>query len=186
MLPILRQHKCSEILSPFLFLQDAEITLICKALLIRLTSASLILNEGEINSLETMLRTDLDEPFSVHGLSFRTLFLIIQDILRISENIAILDAIDMPEIVGNISDRLYSDDQEIAYRIIETLLKGEVTGVEEKVNDLTLTLSTDHDMKSSPWISPSEGMEIVHNYHFVSLAFLYIELLLAIPSRLQN
>lgn len=32
----------------------------------------------------------------------------------------------MPEIVGNISDRLYSDDQETAYRIIETLLMGEI------------------------------------------------------------
>ena len=82
--------------------------------------------DDEVTKLIEMLHTDLAEPFSFHGLSFRILFSIIKDLARNLDNLRKLVEKDIPSVLSELSERLAEDNQAIATELIWALMQDEV------------------------------------------------------------
>ena len=108
---------------------DKEFTIICKALLACLslrrkeTPDSAILQEVELSKITIMLRSELSVPFSVHGLSFSTLFSMLNDLTIVSENQKNFLKMDLLSVIAELVDRLLLQEQEAAAEVISALLQ---------------------------------------------------------------
>jgi len=112
---------------------DKEITIICKALLAHLlyvveeTVTYATLQRVELDKVVIMLTSDLSEPMSVHGLSFNSLFSMLNDLAIVAENRKNLLEQDILSVIGNLVDGLSSQDQESAAIVISLFLQEEFT-----------------------------------------------------------
>jgi len=124
---------------------DKEITIVCKALLAHLsyvvegTAMYAALQGMELDKVVAMLTSDLLEPMSVHGLSFNTLFSMLNDLAIVAENQRNLVEQDMLSVIGNLVDGLPSQDQESAAKVINTFLQEEFTKTDFVLEDLGIT-----------------------------------------------
>ena len=66
-----------------------------------------LLCEDELQSIASMLKTDLAEPFSFHNLSFGTLFSMIKDLL--ASNVSGFVRMDVASLVGDVMENLVTD-----------------------------------------------------------------------------
>jgi len=108
---------------------DKEIIIICKCLLTRLlvvangTFDNVILRGEEVGYIISMLQSDLPEPMTFHGLSFITLFSMITDLAAIDDNRKKLLNHDVLLVIGELTDKLPSLEQEAAIKVVSIFLQ---------------------------------------------------------------
>ena len=110
---------------------DKEIVIISKSLLTRLlivgngTADVVVLHREEVRYIINMLKSDLSEPMTVHGLSFITLFSMIMDLASIGNNKKNLLDHDILLVIAELTDILASLEQEIAIKVISIFLQDD-------------------------------------------------------------
>jgi len=130
---------------------DKEVTIICKALLARLsvmmkkTAKPSILQEAELNKIAVMLRSDLSVPFSVHGLPFDTLFSILNDLTIVSENQENFLKADLLSVIAELVDKLPFQEQEAAAKVINAVLQENHSAISIVAEDLDTNKSILHN-----------------------------------------
>ena len=75
----------------------------------------------------------------MHGLSFNTLFSMLNDLAIVAENRKNLVEQDMLPIIGNLVESLPSQDQESAAKVINVFLQEEFTKTDFVLEDLGIT-----------------------------------------------
>lgn len=143
------KHNCLQALHLLIQAPDVELKLITRALYLCLMKKSgetipddtlslQLVNDDEMIQLKIMLNTDLSEPFSFHGLSFRVLFLMMKFLASVSLNVELFLQWDIPSLIAQLSERLTGEAQEIATELIWNLMQcdNEVTETEIFTEDI--------------------------------------------------
>ena len=110
---------------------DKEIVIISKSLLTRLlivgngTTDVVVLHREEVKYIINMLKSDLPEPMTVHGLSYITLFSMIMDLAAIDNNKKSLLNHDVLLVIAELTDILPSLEQETAIKVVSIFLQDD-------------------------------------------------------------
>lgn len=127
------EHNCSQVLVPYMNAPDVELRLISMALIAQLTFLSgdkmytelLTLGSNETLKLVKMLKTDLEEPFSYHGVSFQVLFKMIKELIRFPRNAQALTEEGILSVLAELAEGLPTTEQEAATELIWVLMQNE-------------------------------------------------------------
>lgn len=133
---------------------DKEIVIICKSLLTRLlivgngTSDVVVLHREEVRYIIYMLKSDLSEPMTVHGLSFITLFSMIMDLAAIDDNRKSLLSHDVLLVIAELIDILPSLEQEAAIKVVNIFLQDNYSISSILLEDPNINTATEEGMYS--------------------------------------
>lgn len=133
---------------------DKEIVIISKSLLTRLlivgngTSDVVVLHREEVRYIIYMLKSDLSEPMTVHGLSFITLFSMIMDLAAIDDNRKSLLSHDVLLVIAELIDILPSLEQEAAIKVVNIFLQDNYSISSILLGDPNINIATEEGMYS--------------------------------------
>ena len=131
---------------------DKEIVIISKSLLTRLlivgngTSDVVVLHREEVRYIIYMLKSDLSEPMTVHGLSFITLFSMIMDLAAIDDNRKSLLGHDVLLVIAELIDILPSLEQEAAIKVVSIFLQDNYSISSILLEDPNIKIATEEGM----------------------------------------
>ena len=134
---------------------DKEIVIISKSLLTRLlivgngNSDVVVLHREEVKYIIYMLKSDLSEPMTVHGLSFITLFSMIIDLAAIDDNKKSLLSHDVLLVIAELIDILPSLEQEAAIKVVNIFLQDNYSISSILLEDPNINIATEEGMYSS-------------------------------------